>query len=149
MTQPGLIVIGSGPAGVSAAEAFRAHNGDVPVRILTADSDLPYERPPLSKDYLRGETEDVQLHPEQWYHDRSIELIRDLHVDRIDLQSRTVVAGEFSFDYVAVVLACGATPAALPVPGGRSPGPPMRWSSSVRASSAAKQRRRWRGEGYS
>ena len=43
--QPGLIVIGSGPAGVSAAEAFRAHNGDVPVRILTADSDLPYARP--------------------------------------------------------------------------------------------------------
>jgi 3-phenylpropionate/trans-cinnamate dioxygenase ferredoxin reductase subunit len=41
MAQPGLIVIGSGPAGGSAAEAFRAHNGDVPVHILTADSDLP------------------------------------------------------------------------------------------------------------
>jgi 3-phenylpropionate/trans-cinnamate dioxygenase ferredoxin reductase component len=120
MAQPGLIVIGSGPAGVSAAEAFRAHNGDVPVHILTADSDLPYERPPLSKDYLRGETEDVQLHPKQWYHDRSIELISDLHVDRIDVQSREVVAGKTRFQYVAVVLACGATPAALPVPGGES-----------------------------
>ncbi|MDT7765930.1 MAG: hypothetical protein QOC63_5350, partial [Mycobacterium sp.] len=77
MAQPGLIVIGSGPAGVGAAEAFRAHNSDVPVRILTADSDLPYARPPLSKDYLRGGTEDVQLHPERWYDDRSIELISD------------------------------------------------------------------------
>ena len=66
MAQPGLIVIGSGPAGVSAAEAFRAHNGDVPVHIVTADSDRPYARPPLSKDYLRGKTEDVALHPEQW-----------------------------------------------------------------------------------
>jgi 3-phenylpropionate/trans-cinnamate dioxygenase ferredoxin reductase component len=120
MAQPGLIVIGSGPAGVGAAEAFRAHNSDVPVRILTADSDLPYARPPLSKDYLRGGTEDVQLHPERWYDDRSIELISDLRVDRIDLQSRKVVAGDSRFDYVAVVLACGATPAAVPVPGGES-----------------------------
>jgi 3-phenylpropionate/trans-cinnamate dioxygenase ferredoxin reductase subunit len=120
MAQPGLIVIGSGPAGVGAAEAFRAHNKDVPVRILTADSELPYARPPLSKDYLRGGTEDVQLHPERWYDDRSIELISDLHVDRIDLQSRQVVAGDSRFDYVAVVLACGATPTALPVPGGES-----------------------------
>jgi 3-phenylpropionate/trans-cinnamate dioxygenase ferredoxin reductase component len=120
MAQPGLIVIGSGPAGVSAAEAFRARNSDVPVRILTADSDLPYARPPLSKDYLRGGTEDVQLHPERWYDDRSIELISDLRVDRTDLQSRKVVAGDSRFDYVAVVLACGATPAALPVPGGES-----------------------------
>ncbi len=120
MAQPGLIVIGSGPAGVSAAEAFRAHNGDVPVHIVTADSDRPYARPPLSKDYLRGETEDVALHPEQWYGDRSIELISDLHVDRIDLQSRRVVAGDTHFDYMAVVLACGAMPAALTVPGGES-----------------------------
>ena len=120
MAQPGLIVIGSGPAGVSAAEAFRAHNGDLPVHILTADSDLPYERPPLSKDYLRGGSEDVQLHPAQWYDDRSIELINNLHVERIDLSSRTVVAGDIRFDYAAVVLACGAMPAALSVPGGES-----------------------------
>ena len=120
MAQPGLIVIGSGPAGVNAAEAFRAHNGDLPVHILTADSDLPYERPPLSKDYLRGGSEDVQLHPVRWYDDRSIELINNLHVERIDLPSRTVVAGDIRFDYAAVVLACGAMPAALSVPGGES-----------------------------
>lgn len=120
MAQPGLIVIGSGPAGVNAAEAFRAHNGDLPVHILTADSDLPYERPPLSKDYLRGGSEDVELHPVRWYDDRSIELINNLHVERIDLPSRTVVAGDIRFDYAAVVLACGAMPAALSVPGGES-----------------------------
>ena len=67
VTQPGLVVIGSGPAGVSAAEAFRAHNGELPVQILTFDPALPYARPPLSKDFLRGETEDVALHPRQWY----------------------------------------------------------------------------------
>ena len=101
MTQPGLVVIGSGPAGVSAAEEFRAHNADAPVQILTADLALPYARPPLSKDYLRGETEDVALHPAQWYDDRSIELIDDLCVDRIDVQSRTVITGDSRFDYRA------------------------------------------------
>ena len=65
-------------------------------RILTADPALPYARPPLSKDYLRGETEDVALHPAQWYDDRSIELVNDLRVDRIDGQSRTVIAGDIS-----------------------------------------------------
>ncbi|WP_264068950.1 NAD(P)/FAD-dependent oxidoreductase [Mycolicibacterium komossense] len=54
MTESGLIVIGSGPAGVSAAEAFREHNADLPVTIVTDDPHLPYARPPLSKDYLRG-----------------------------------------------------------------------------------------------
>lgn len=120
MTEPGLIVIGSGPAGVSAAEAFRKHNSDAPVRILTADPAAPYERPPLSKEYLRGETDDVVLHPPQWYQERSIELIGELRVDRIDVLARRVVAGGTEFDYRAVVLACGSTPTGLPVPGGES-----------------------------
>jgi len=120
MTEPGLIVIGSGPAGVSAAEAFRAHNSDAPVRILTADPALPYARPPLSKEYLRGETDDVAQHPEQWYDQRSIKLIAGVCVDSIDLQTRCVIAGDTHFGYRAVVLACGAAPAKLQIPGGQA-----------------------------
>ena len=55
--------MGSGPAGVAAAESFREHDADTPVRILTADADLPYARPPLSKEYLRGQTDDVASAP--------------------------------------------------------------------------------------
>jgi 3-phenylpropionate/trans-cinnamate dioxygenase ferredoxin reductase component len=116
--QPGLVVIGSGPAGVSAAEAFRAHNAELPVQILTSDPALPYARPPLSKDFLRGDTEDVALHPRRSYHDQSIELIRDLRVDHIDPHAHTVTAGDSRFHYRALVLAYGAAPAAPPVPGG-------------------------------
>jgi len=63
----GLVVIGSGPAGVSAAEAFREHDPEAPIRIMTTDPDLPYARPPLSKEYLRGETEDVSMHDRDWF----------------------------------------------------------------------------------
>ena len=64
MSEDGLIVVGSGPAGVAAAESFREHNTSGRVRILTTDRDLPYARPPLSKEYLRGQTDDVGLHPQ-------------------------------------------------------------------------------------
>jgi 3-phenylpropionate/trans-cinnamate dioxygenase ferredoxin reductase component len=116
----GLIVIGSGPAGVSAAEAFRQSNPDEPVRILTDDPDLPYARPPLSKEFLRGEAdiEDMALHPADWFDDHAIELIRTGGVDSIDTAAQHVnTAGEVH-RYRRLVLACGAKPSPFAVPGG-------------------------------
>jgi 3-phenylpropionate/trans-cinnamate dioxygenase ferredoxin reductase subunit len=118
MDEPGLIVIGSGPGGVSAAEAFRQHDRDLPVRILTADPDLPYARPPLSKDYLRGDTDDVWLHPTHWYLERSIDLHVATEVSAIDPTAHTVTTDDETYPYAALVLACGATPTPLPAPGG-------------------------------
>lgn len=48
----GLVVVGSGPAGLSAARSYLARGGSGPVRIFTADVDQPYQRPPLSKHVL-------------------------------------------------------------------------------------------------
>src|SRR6478672_9460125 len=120
MQTPGLIVIGSGPAGVGAAEAFRTHDEDQPVRILTDDPDPPYARPPLSKDYLRGEVDDVALHPPQWFRERSIEVKHGAPLEHIDVTERRVVAGGTEYPYDTLVLACGASPTLLPVPGGES-----------------------------
>ena len=118
MTEPGLIVIGSGPAGVGAAEAFRKHNSTLPVRLISADPAVPYERPPLSKDFLRGDTDDVAMHPLSWFSDREIELVRGVQVDRIDpADGFVVIDGERHF-YTALVLATGAAPSPLPVAGG-------------------------------
>ena len=117
MSEAGLVVVGSDPAGVSAAEAFRRHRVDSPVRILTADPAPPYARPPLSKEFLRGETDDVALHPAQWYAENRIELVR-ARVTRIDTAARTVVVGEERVAYSALILACGSAPTPLPVPGG-------------------------------
>ncbi len=114
-----MIIVGSGPAGVAAAESFREHDTDTPVRIFSADTDLPYARPPLSKDYLRGQTDDIALHPAQWFDDRAIELIRDAPVDRLDVVEHAVYVGERRHSFEILVLACGAAPVAPSVPGGQ------------------------------
>ena len=118
MSEDGLIVVGSGPAGVAAAESFREHNTSGRVRILTTDRDLPYARPPLSKEYLRGQTDDVGLHPQWWFDDKTIELVHNTTVDGLDLAERSVRAGDRRFRYDALILACGAAPVAPPMPGG-------------------------------
>ncbi|WP_077077232.1 NAD(P)/FAD-dependent oxidoreductase [Mycobacterium numidiamassiliense] len=118
MAKPGVIIVGSGPAGVAAAESFREHDADTPVRILTADADLPYARPPLSKEYLRGQADDVALHQVQWFDDRAIEITCGAAVDRLDLAGRAVYAGEERHAFDTVILACGAAPTAPTFPGG-------------------------------
>lgn len=118
MSEPGLIIAGSGPAGVAAAESFREHNASAPVQILTTDPDSPYERPPLSKQYLRRQTDDVVLHPPSWYDERAIELISSTAIDRIDVDDRAVYAGAQRYDFRSLILASGAAPSPLSVPGG-------------------------------
>ena len=118
VTEPGLIIVGSGPAGVTAASRS-AYNSDTPERIFSADIDLPYARPPLSKEYLRGQTDDVALHRAQWFDDRAIELIRGAAVDRLDLAGRAVYVGDQRHLFDPLILACGAAPVAPPVPGGQ------------------------------
>lgn len=116
----GLIVVGSGPAGVSAAAAFRKQRPDLPVQIITDDPDRPYARPPLSKEFLRGETDDVALHEPDWFGDRHIEVLHVGPVDRIDPAARTITVGNTVFGYTSLVLACGSEPKPLPVPGGEA-----------------------------
>jgi 3-phenylpropionate/trans-cinnamate dioxygenase ferredoxin reductase component len=114
-----LVIVGSGPAGVSAAEAFRQHNSADSIQILTDDPALPYARPPLSKEYLRGEAEaaDGELHPADWFDENGVELVHAAGVDGIDVANRVVSAGEARYPYRWLVLACGAKPAPFPVPG--------------------------------
>ena len=120
MDTAGLIVVGSGPAGLAAAESFREREHDAPILILTDDRHPPYARPPLSKEYLRGDgdADDVVLHPAEWFDEQSIELVLTRRVEGIDVASRHVTAGGTDYPYRSLVLACGSGPSPLPVDGG-------------------------------
>jgi 3-phenylpropionate/trans-cinnamate dioxygenase ferredoxin reductase subunit len=120
METAGLIVVGSGPAGIAAAEAFRENDGQGQVLVLTDDGHAPYERPPLSKDYLQGETDDVALHPSDWFDERRIEVVLTRRVDAIDPVAQHVTAAGVVYPYRSLVLACGSGPSPLPVEGGRT-----------------------------
>ncbi|MEU0496605.1 FAD-dependent oxidoreductase [Mycobacterium sp. NPDC006124] len=124
MSTPGLVVVGSGPAGISAVESYRRNGGDGTVLVCSADPDLPYLRPPLSKEFLRGEldetddADDLFLHPPEWFVERNVDLRHGRPVTDLDVVAHTVTVDGERIPYSALILACGAGPSPLPVSGG-------------------------------
>ena len=115
---PGFIAIGSGPAGLSAAETFRSKHPNIPVRILTTDPALPYAKPPLSKAYPCGREAKLDLHSPGWFVRHNVELQRGITVDHVDTAHQEVVtAGGRHYPYWHLVLACGANSVPLRIPG--------------------------------
>ena len=115
-----LLVVGGGPAGHAAATAFRDAGGRGRVLLVSGDSAPPYNRPPLSKDFLRGETESesLPLGDESFYADRDIDVslrTRVIHLDPVRRRARLSDGRVVEFDLA--VLATGAAPSALDVPG--------------------------------
>lgn len=123
--ESGIVIVGGGLAGAVAAESYRKAGGVEKVSILSADTDLPVHRPPLSKEYLRGDEslDNVYVHPAGFYHEQQIEIRLETRVDGIDRDAREVVlAGGDRIGYDTLVLATGARSRRLPVPGGDLPG---------------------------
>jgi NADPH-dependent 2,4-dienoyl-CoA reductase/sulfur reductase-like enzyme len=119
-----LIVIGGGPAGHSAAAAYREAGGRGTVLVLAGEEHAPYERPPLSKDLLRGESEPDALPMEEpgFYREQGIE-VRHAEAASLDAEGRVVtLAGGEPLAFEHCVLATGAQPLRPPIPGADSPG---------------------------
>jgi 3-phenylpropionate/trans-cinnamate dioxygenase ferredoxin reductase subunit len=114
-----LVVIGSGPAGVSAARAYREAGGTGPVNLLTADTDPPYERPPLSKEFLRGEAALPPLEEDlPAKHDVAVTLgdpVTELGDGRVRTASGAV------HRFTTCVLATGSEPVRPGIPGADHP----------------------------
>jgi 3-phenylpropionate/trans-cinnamate dioxygenase ferredoxin reductase subunit len=116
-----FVIVGAGMAGGKAAETLREEGFDGRVVLVGAEPHRPYERPPLSKDYLRGEAEQPAWlqEDERWYADNRVELRTSSVVQSIDAGDKAVVLGGGErIDYDRLLLATGGEPRALPVPGG-------------------------------
>jgi len=120
-----MVIVGASLAGAKAAEALREEGFDGRVVLIGDESERPYERPPLSKDYLRGEAEraKVYVHDEGFYAANEIDLRRSCRVETVDVRSSEVVlaAGE-RLPYDRLLLSVGAEPRRLSVPGADLPG---------------------------
>jgi 3-phenylpropionate/trans-cinnamate dioxygenase ferredoxin reductase subunit len=116
-----FLIVGASLAGAKAAETLRAEGFDERVILIGAEEERPYERPPLSKDYLRGEVdrETVYVHPEGFYAEHDIEL----RLGRTAVSLNTA-ARELALDdgerlrYDRLLLTIGAEPRRLSIPGG-------------------------------
>ena len=119
-TSQTYVIVGASLAGAKAAETLRAEGFDGRVVLIGAEPERPYERPPLSKDYLRGDTDraKVYVHEENFYADQGIELRTGTAAVALDPDEHTVVlADEERVRYDRLLLATGAEPRRLGVPG--------------------------------
>ena len=114
------VIAGAGLAGAKAAEALRAEGFEGRIVLVGDEAELPYERPPLSKDYLRGESsrEQARVHPDGFYADHDIVLLTGTAVTDVDTATRRVAlsTGE-RLAYDRLLLATGSEPRRLSVPG--------------------------------
>ncbi len=114
-----FVIVGAGLAGAKAAETLREEGFDGRLVLVGDEPERPYERPPLSKDYLRGEAEEAPyVHPKSFYEDHSIELWCETRVTGLHTGPKELLLeGDRRLGYDRLLLATGAVPRRLDVPG--------------------------------
>ncbi|PYI63852.1 MAG: pyridine nucleotide-disulfide oxidoreductase, partial [Verrucomicrobia bacterium] len=115
-----VVIIGAGAAGNAAAEMLRREGYDGLVTMITADEFLPYDRPNLSKDYLAGTASEewIPLRSADFYREQKVETFTNTSASAIDTRRRQVrLSDRRSLSYGALLLATGAKPVRLQIPG--------------------------------
>ncbi len=115
-----IVIVGGGLAAARAVETLRTQGHDGDVVVVTSEPHRPYERPPLSKDYLRGQAERSSVFPlgEDWYAEHGVEV--RTHATAVGLapdEHRLTLADGSVVPFGTLLLATGSTPRPLPVPG--------------------------------
>ncbi len=119
-TDNGYVIVGASLAGANAAQALRAEGYSGSLTLIGAEQDRPYERPPLSKDFLMGKTgrDKLFVHPAEWYGEHDVELRLGTTVTALDPGAHQIsLAGGERLGYGRLLLATGAAPRRIDVPG--------------------------------
>jgi len=119
-----VVIVGGGAAGLIAADVLRRDGYDRPITMLSADDAAPCDRPNLSKDYLAGTAEEdwIPLKSDEFYRENQIDLVLNARVTALDVESKRVrLADGREYSYGALLLATGAEPVRLNVPGADQP----------------------------
>ena len=121
MTQAGVVIVGAGHGGAGCAIALRQGGYGGAIRVIGAEADLPYERPPLSKDYLSGDKpfERLLIRPPSFWAERDIAFVPSTRITRVDADAHRIWSdqGE-AFDYGTLVWATGGDARRLSCAGG-------------------------------
>ena len=118
MAQATVLIAGAGHAGFQLAASLRQHGYGGRVCLINDEAHLPYQRPPLSKAYLKGEgrPDSLMFRPDKFYRDQNIELIGDRAVSIDRAAHKLLLASGASLDYGHLVLATGARNRLLDIP---------------------------------
>ena len=119
-----VVIVGGGAAGLTAADMLRREGYDRPITMLSADDSPPCDRPNLSKDYLAGNAQEdwIPLRSPDFYRDQHIALVLNARVSVLDLQTRIARLDDGrTFAFGALLIATGAEPVRLSVPGADQP----------------------------
>ncbi|HET9322996.1 MAG TPA: FAD/NAD(P)-binding oxidoreductase [Gaiellaceae bacterium] len=113
-----LVIVGGGLASARGIKSYRESGGEGRIALVSRDSTLPYHRPPLSKKFLRGESnEEPLVEEEAFYRDNDVEVMLETSVASVDTRERAVQLDGRRLGYGKLLLAAGAWPRTLPVPG--------------------------------
>lgn len=112
----GLVIIGAGQAAAQLAFSMRAAGDNGPITLVGDEIHPPYSRPPLSKGFLKDDTqeEDLFFRPTEWFADNGVTLRLGQRAQRIDRARCSVILPDAEISYRTLVLATGAQPRVLP-----------------------------------
>ncbi|MEV0296732.1 FAD/NAD(P)-binding oxidoreductase [Nocardia sp. NPDC050710] len=114
MTAP-IVIIGAGLAGLRTAEELRRAGYEGELVLAGDEPRLPYDRPPLSKQFVRGETDDTTLRPAEFFDEKRIDLRLSTQATGVDTAARRVTMADGStLDYAQLIIATGLRPRRLP-----------------------------------